>query len=76
MQIDGRKYQSDAYCADTKRVLEFYGTFFHGDLGKYKAEDTNPLMKETYGYLYERTLKRHKEYENASYEVIAIWEID
>lgn len=69
------------YCVDgideiNKIVYEFYGDFFHGNPDIYKQNDINPLIKESYGELYNKTLQKENNIKKYGYTIISIWEND
>jgi hypothetical protein len=74
--INNKKYKVDGYCEKTNTVYEFNGTIWHGDLRIVKSNDINPITKNTYGELYEKTLIKETEIKNAGYNLIKIWEND
>lgn len=65
--VDGIDYEN-------RIVYEFYGDFFHGNPSLYKHDDMNPLLKETYGSLYEKTINKEKIITDSGYKLITIWE--
>ncbi len=81
--IDNRniyiKFGKKTFCVDgidydNKVIYEFYGDFFHGNPNVYKKDDTNPLLKETYGELYDKTMKKEKMILDSGYKLETIWE--
>jgi hypothetical protein len=74
--LNGKKYKLDGYCEQTNTIYEFYGDLWHGNPSKFKKDDINPVNKETYGKLYDNTIKRETELKNAGFNVITIWESD
>jgi len=74
--INNKKYKVDGYCEKTNTVYEFDGDIFHGNPNKYNKNDINPITKNTYGELYEKTLIKETEIKNAGYNLIKIWEND
>lgn len=65
--VDGVDYEN-------KIVYEFYGDFFHGNPSLFKPDDINPLLKETYGSLYKRTIDKEKIITDSGYRIVSIWE--
>ena len=57
-------------------MFEFNGSFFHGDLRIYNPNDTNKLLKKTFGELYKRTLDKETKLLSAGYKVVTMWESD
>jgi hypothetical protein len=74
INFKGRYYNVDGIDWENNIVYEFYGDFFHGNPNKYKKDDINPLLKETYGSLYSKTIEREKYIEKCGYTIIKIWE--
>ena len=62
---------------DSKKIVyEFYGDFFHGNPEVYNHDDINPLLKETFGSLYNKTKQKEKIITENGYKIISIWEND
>ena len=57
-----------------KIIYEFYGDFFHGNPDVHNKDDINPLLKETYGSLYNKTINKEKIILNSGYKLKTIWE--
>jgi hypothetical protein len=76
VKINNKIYKFDGYCPTKNIVYEFYGDFYHGNPKKYNMEDINPLIKEKYSYLYNKTINREQELIKLGYKVISIWEDD
>ena len=73
------KFGKKTFCVDgvdhdNKIIYEFYGDFFHGNPSVYKKDDINPLLKETYGSLYNKTINKEKIILNSGYKLKTIWE--
>lgn len=73
------KFGNKTFCVDgvdhdNKIIYEFYGDFFHGNPSVYKKDDINPLLKETYGSLYNKTINKEKIILNSGYKLKTIWE--
>ena len=74
-------FGSKTYCLDgvdlsTKTIYEFYGDFYHGNPNIYDMNQINPLLKETYGSLYDKTMAKEKAIKDSGYKLITIWEDD
>jgi hypothetical protein len=52
------------------------GDFYHGNPNIYKSNEYNPLLKKTYGELYNNTIKRNNLITKLGYNLITIWESD
>jgi len=74
--INNKKYKVDGYCEKTNTIYEFDGDIFHGNPSKFNKNDINPITKNTYGELYEKTKIKEIEIKNAGYNLIKIWEND
>lgn len=75
------QFGSKIYCVDgidyeRKIVYEFYGDFFHGNPKVYNSDEINPLLKETFGELYKKTLIKEEIIKQSGYEIVSIWEKD
>ena len=76
MTIPGSRYRADGYITDTMTVLEFNGSFWHGEPRLYEASAVNSVVGKTYGDLYEATLKKEEFLLAAGYHIITMWELD
>jgi len=74
IDFNGKLYNVDGVNYEDKIIYEFYGDFFHGNPNKYKNDEINPLLKETYGSLYSKTIDRERWIEECGYIIIRIWE--
>lgn len=72
--VDGKNYIVDGLNEENRTIYEFYGDFWHGNPAKYKENDINPISKEKFGVLYEKTIERENILKSAGYELIVIWE--
>ena len=75
LKIGNKNFNVDAIDYEEKKIYEFYGDFFHGNPLIYKPDEINPLLKESYGDLYKKTIEKEnllKTYKH--FEVITIWE--
>ena len=57
----GKRYEVDAYVPSINTVYEFYGDYWHGNPIKFNSADIHPVIKLTYGELYQKTLNKEKE---------------
>jgi hypothetical protein len=69
-------FRVDGFDPKTNTVYEFLGDFWHGNPEKFNPEDINPVVKKTFGILFEETIHRLRLLEKAGYKVIYIWEND
>jgi len=66
----------DGYDPDTNTVYQFHGDFYHGNPNKFNPTDINPLIKKTYGELYENTMRLDQELRDLGYTLVVMWEDD
>jgi hypothetical protein len=69
------------YCVDgidrkKNTIYEYYGDFFHGNPNIYNKDDINPLLKEKYGDLYNKTLEKEEIIKSHGYRLVTMWEKD
>lgn len=76
MNFKNKTYCVDGINKEKKIIYEFYGDFFHGNPEVYKKNDINPLLKETYGSLYNKTKEKENIILSCGYSIIYIWEND
>jgi len=74
--VDNHRYCVDGYDPITKTIYEFHGDYWHGNPMFYDPNDINPTSKNTYGELYEKTLMKKKEFIDAGYNYVEMWESD
>lgn len=75
-KIPGTNYRADGYCAETNTIYEFHGTFWHGDPAVYDPNEINPVVKKTYGELFERTKQKERTIRELGYNLVVMWEKD
>ena len=73
---DGNRVCVDGFDEKGGIVYEFYGDFFHGNPKIYKEDDLNPLLKKTFGELYEKTIEKEKKILKFGYKLVTIWECE
>jgi hypothetical protein len=76
IKLNNKTYCVDGIDKDNMIIYEFYGDFFHGNPDLYKSEEINPLLKETYGSLYNKTKIKENDIISSGYKLIHIWEND
>lgn len=76
LTLDDTVFIVDGYNKETKTIYEFWGDFWHGHPAKYDSNDLNPVLKKTFGQLYEKTEIRRKKILEHGYRLIEIWETD
>ena len=68
-QIKIGRYKVDGLEPETKTIWEFDGDFWHGNPALYDQTTLNPRNKETFGELYNKTLKKRASLEKMGYTV-------
>jgi very-short-patch-repair endonuclease len=68
------RYFVDGYHEESKTVLEFYGSYYHGDPEVYGGDTFNQKLQCTMGELHAQTLDREEYLKSKGYKVIRIWE--
>lgn len=76
INLNGKNYCVDGIDFENKIIYEFYGDFFHGNPDIFNGEEVNPLLKETYGSLYNKTLTKENDIKLSGFNLIKIWEND
>lgn len=70
----GKRYYVDALVDNT--VYEFWGDFWHGNPKVFDPQDVNPILKKSYGQLYEETLTKIHTLQQMGYQIVDVWESD
>jgi len=76
IKIDNKKFIVDGYDPRSNTIYEFNGDFWHGNPSVYNLNDVNSVVNKTFGYLYDKTIKRENTLKSAGYNVIIKWETD
>ena len=76
LRIGGKRCIVDGFDPTTNTVYEFHGDFWHGNPTIYDSNKMNPLVKKTFGQLYQRTLEKEALIRAAGYNLVTIWESD
>jgi len=76
LHVGDKRYCVDAYIPETNTIYEYNGDFFHGNPKVHKMDEINPLLKETYGELYSKTIQKENLIKQNGYNLISIWESD
>lgn len=71
-----RGYMGDGFAKETNTIYEFQGDFWHGNPQIYWPDDINPMIKKTFGELYQKTLEKKKFILSLGYKFKEIWECD
>lgn len=66
----------DGYCKENNTVYEFHGDYWHGNPLIYNEEDINLTIGNTFGYLYEKTIKRDENIRQLGYNLVIKWETE
>jgi hypothetical protein len=74
LTIGDKTFCVDGLDRETNTIYEFYGDFFHGNPLVYDPNKLNPLLKVTFGQLYEETMAKENIIKSNGYNLIAIWE--
>jgi hypothetical protein len=74
--IPDTKYYADGYEKTTRTILEYHGSYWHGDIRVYNPTDINKKVGKTYGQLLKNTLKKELIIRNLGYNYICMWEYD
>jgi hypothetical protein len=76
LRIGGDTFKVDGFNQDTNTIYEFYGGYWHGDPRVYCPTDINKKNGESFGVLYERTLKREELLKSQGYILVTMWSYD
>ena len=74
IKINDRLFKFDGFCETSNTVYEFYGDFWHGNISKYNQNDIHPIIKKSFGDLYNETIQRENIIISQGYNLITIWE--
>ena len=58
--IPGTLYHADGYSPKLKKIYEFEGDYWHGNLDVHDRDDVNEVTHKTMGELYDETMAREK----------------
>lgn len=72
ISIGSSTFLVDGFDPLTNTVYECYGSFWHGNPNQYSSSDLNPVLKKTYGELYQKTMTRESILET-QFTVITKW---
>ena len=73
-KIPNTKYFADGYDEINNTIYEYHGDFWHGNLKIYNKTIINPITKNTFGELYENTIKREEYIKSCGYKLKVIWD--
>jgi len=74
--VNGYIFNVDAIDYESNTIYEFNGDYYHGNPEIYRPDDINKTINKTFGFLYEKTLRKEKILKDAGYNVKSIWEKD
>ncbi len=74
-KIPETNFKADGYCAETNTIYEFHGDYWHGNPKIHNKEDKT-YFHETFGELYEKTIKKEKLIKSLGYNLVVMWESD
>lgn len=72
----GKIYIVDGYDRKKNEIIEILGSYWHGDLRKYRPTDINIVCKKSMGQLYLETKNRLQLFKDLNFNVRFIWEED
>lgn len=70
------KYIVDGFDSETNTVYEYLGDYWHGNPKIFKSNEYNKTNGQTFGELYEKTMKRIESLKTMGYNVVYVWESD
>jgi hypothetical protein len=71
--VNGSRYAVDGFNPSTNTVYEYHGDYWHGNPQYHDPNNYNTKTKCTFGALYENTIRKHHNLEQAGYTVVFIW---
>jgi len=71
--IDNKRFKPDGFHKLTNTWYEYNGYFFHGHPDYYNPNDIHPIIKKTFGNLYQKTLEKESIIKSAGYNLITKW---
>ena len=76
--IPGTLYHADGYSPQLKKIYEFHGDYWHGNLNVHDRDDVNDVNHKTMGELYDETMARDKVIREhpQGYVVEIMWEAE
>jgi hypothetical protein len=73
-KIPNSNYSADGYSKKENTIFEYHGDRFHGNPELYDPNEIFPLVKKTYGELYDNTMEKQKFCEESGFKYVFIWE--
>jgi len=74
--IKTTNYRADGYCEETNTIYEYHGDYWHGNPDIFCGNETNKIIKCTFGELYQKTLEREQQIRDFGYNLVVMWEHD
>ena len=74
--VNGKKFIFDGYDSETNTVYLFHGDYWHGNPKVYDQDKIHPVLKTTYGELYNQTITSQNTLLVSGYNIITMWELD
>lgn len=68
------KFLVDGFDKKTNTVYEFHGDFWHGNPDVCNLKDIHPILKVTFGELYEKTKLKEKIITDSGFNLVVMWE--
>ncbi len=76
LNIGGKAYFVDGYCAEENTVFQFMGNFYHGAPDTYDPDTLNKKIGKTFGELYRETKRVEGLILSQGYRLETMWEND
>ena len=76
LDINGKVYFVDGFCAELNTVFQLHGEFFHGDPDIYNPDAENKKLGKTFGELYQKTKEIEGLILSQGFRLETIWEKD
>lgn len=76
LKIGNKTIIADGFNPDTNTIYEFNGDYWHGNPAVYNPADIHPLIKRTFGEIYNQTLEKEKLIKEAGFNLVVMWEHD
>lgn len=75
-QVHILRKKVDGYDPKTNTIYEFLGDYWHGNPEKFPSNNIHPIVKISYGKLYNKTFDKFKMLKENGYNIKYIWESD
>lgn len=75
-KIPNTNYYVDGYIRESNIIIQFHGSYYHGEPRVYPATYLNKKVNKTMGELFENTRKISNMIRKKGYKLIEIWEYD